>query len=84
MLKVTVNQDGLTTGQMLELMELQGRLQSENSAGALRQMIELLQTSIMRIEYDGRELPALLDVPFVQLRPAMEQIMRQLNGTDPN
>lgn len=84
-LKVSVDDDKLDTGTVLELMELQEALSGDKPASAMRRMIELLQPAVLSIEYGGAPLDTLLKVPFKQLQTALSQIMGALSGqADPN
>ena len=50
----------------------------------MRQMVELLQTAVIDIEYDGQKVESLMQLPSRKLQPAISQIMAAVNQTDPN
>jgi len=81
---VQVDNEKLSTGTVLDLMDLQSQLTGDGAAGAMRKMVDLLQTAVVSIEYDGKPVASLLDLPFRKLQPAIGQIMAVVNETDPN
>ena len=81
---VRVDNDKLSTGAVLDLMDLQTQLTGDGAAGAMRKMVDLLQTAVVSIEYDGKPVSSLIDLPFRKLQPAISQIMAVINETDPN
>lgn len=86
-LTLTIDDDALTTGRVLELMQLQGALRGadpEQQADALARMVALLQPTVTAINYKGRALANLNDVPFKHLRRAVELVMGAIGKTDPN
>lgn len=86
-LTLTIDDDQLTTGRVLELMQLQGALRGadpEQQAGALQRMVDLLQPTVTAINYKGKSLTSLADVPFKHLRRAVELVMGAIGRTDPN
>jgi hypothetical protein len=83
-LKVSVDDDKLDTGTVLELMELQEALSGDKPAAAMRRMIEVIQPAVVSIVYNGEPVESLLKVPFKHLQKALAQVMAVLGNTDPN
>jgi len=83
-LKVSVDDDKLDTGTVLELMELQEALSGDKPAAAMRRMIEVIQPAVVSIIYNGEPVESLLKVPFKHLQKALAQVMAVLGNTDPN
>lgn len=83
-LKLSVDDEALTTGSVLELMQLQSALRGPEPAPALQRMIELLQPAVTAIEYKGKSLSNLMEVPFKHLKTAVEAVMGSIGKTDPN
>lgn len=83
-ISIKVNDEKLSTGAVLDLMDLQSQLSGDNPSRAMRQMVELLQTAVIDIEYDGQKVESLMQLPFRKLQPAISQIMAAVNQTDPN
>lgn len=89
-LKLSIETDNLTTSAMLDLMEVQERIQSLDegqnpTAADVRRMIELLEPVVVSVEYKGQKRDNLGDVPYSQMRSMFEQIMTAIGATaDPN
>ena len=83
-LLIKVDDSKFSTGMVLDLMDLQSKLTGENASQALRAMVTLLQEAVVSIEYDGKAMGSLLELPFRKLQAAMSQIMDVVNQTDPN
>lgn len=81
---IKVDDEKLSTGAVLDLMDLQSQLSGDNPGGAMRKMVEILQTAVIDIEYDGQKVESLVQLPFRKLQPAISQIMAAVNQTDPN
>ena len=83
-LKVSVDDDKLDTGTVLELMELQEALSGDKPAAAMRRMIEVIQPAVVSIVYNGEPVESLLRVPFKHLQKALQQVLAVLGNADPN
>lgn len=84
LLKVSVDDDKLDTGTVLELMELQEALSGDKPAAAMRKMIELLEPAVVSIVYNEKPVEALMKIPFKHLQSALQQVMAVLGNADPN
>ena len=84
LLKVSVDDDKLDTGTVLELMELQEALSGDKPAAAMRRMIELLEPAVVSIVYNEKPVEALMKIPFKHLQSALQQVMAVLGNADPN
>ncbi len=85
-LKLVIEQDAITTKQMLKIMSLQGKLTAEGSdtAALMNEIIEIIGGAVTSIEYKGASIDSLYDVPFRLLKQAIQTIMSGLTSTDPN
>lgn len=81
---IKIDEEKLSTGLVLDLMEFQAQLSGDAPHRALRDMIALLQSVVVEIDYGGARLEELTQLPFRRLQAAISQIMATVNQTDPN
>lgn len=81
---IKIDEEKLSTGLVLELMEFQSQLSGDAPHRALGSMIELLQSVVVDIQYGEAHLDKLTQLPFRKLQSAIGQIMASVNQTDPN